>query len=144
MEMIRQPSGSAAQDADDPARVEAMAPVTILLVDDDPLIALVTAGMLTDLGHDVIETQSGAEAVAVLRGEQPVDLMITDFEMPEMTGLQLARVARRLRPGLPILLITGYAELPGGRTTGLPRLAKPYGGSELAAEIAKLLLAPDR
>ena len=95
--------------------------------------------MLEDLGHEVIETHSGARAVAVLRDTQRVDLMITDFSMPGMTGMQLAQAARRLRPDLPILLATGYAELPTGETISLPRLGKPYKQSQLAAEIAKLL-----
>ena len=112
---------------------------TILVVDDDALVAMSTTGMLEDLGHDVIETHSGARAVAVLRDAQRVDLMITDFSMPGMTGLQLARAARQLRPGLPILLATGYAELPSGETIAFPRLGKPYKQSQLAAEIAKLL-----
>jgi CheY-like chemotaxis protein len=123
---------------------EAVTRATILVVDDDPLIAFVTAGLLRDLGHDVIETLSGAKAVAVLEGEQRVDLMITDFSMPEMTGLQLAKVALRLRPDLKILLTTGYAELPGGETTSLPLLEKPYGQSELAVAIVKLLAPTDR
>jgi CheY-like chemotaxis protein len=59
--------------------------------------------------------------------------------MPGMTGVQLAHAARRLRPDLPILLATGYAELPNGEAIDLPRLAKPYEQSQLAAEIAKLL-----
>jgi signal transduction histidine kinase len=112
---------------------------TILVVDDDALIAMSTAGMLEDLGHDVIETHSGAKAVAVLRDTQRVDLMITDFSMPGMTGLQLARAARQLRPELPILLATGYAELPSGETISFPRLGKPYKQSQLEAEITKLL-----
>jgi PAS domain S-box-containing protein len=118
---------------------------TILVVDDDALVAMSTVGMLEDLGHDVIETHSGAKAVAVLRDAQRVDLMITDFSMPGMTGLQLARAARQLRPELPILLATGYAELPSGETIAFPRLGKPYKQSQLAAEIAKLLSpsAPD-
>ncbi len=117
---------------------------TILVVDDDALIAMSTTGMLEDLGHEVIEAHSGAKAVAVLRDGPPVDLMITDFSMPGMTGLQLAKAARQLRPGLPILLATGYAELPSGETIVLPRLGKPYQQSELAAEIAKLLAPFDR
>jgi CheY-like chemotaxis protein len=112
---------------------------TILIVDDDELVAMSTAGMLEELGHKVIETHSGAEALAVLRNQLRIDLMITDVSMPIMTGLQLARAARHLRPDLPILLVTGYAELPSEETMSLPRLGKPYTGSQLAAEIAKLL-----
>jgi PAS domain S-box-containing protein len=112
---------------------------TILVVDDDALVATITTDMLEDMGHDVLATHSGAEALAVLRDERRVDLMITDVSMPIMTGLQLARAARHLRPDLPILLVTGYAELPSEETMSLPRLGKPYTGSQLAAEIAKLL-----
>jgi PAS domain S-box-containing protein len=122
-----------------PARTTPVSRATILIVDDDALVAMTTAGMLEDLGHEVIETHSGARAVAVLRDAQRVDLMITDFSMPGMTGMQLAQAARRLRPELPILLATGYAELPTGETISLPRLGKPYKQSQLAAEIAKLL-----
>ena len=117
--------------------------VTILVVDDDALIAMSTVGMLEDMGHEVIETHSGAKAVAVLRDGLRVDLMITDFSMPGMTGLQLAEAARQLRPELPILLATGYAELPSGETISLPRLGKPYKQSQLEAEIAKLLTPRD-
>ena len=113
--------------------------MTILVVDDDPLIAMSTVGMLEDLGHQVIEASSGPAALAILRNGSNVDLMITDYSMPKMTGMQLAAAARLLRPGLPILLATGYAELPPGSDLELPRLAKPYMQETVAAEIAKLL-----
>jgi PAS domain S-box-containing protein len=126
-----------------PARADAVPRATILVVDDDALIAMSTTDMLEDLGHEVIETHSGARAVAVLRDDRRIDLLITDFSMPGMTGVQLAHAARRLRPDLPILLATGYAELPSGEAIDLPRLAKPYEQSQLAAEIAKLLAPCD-
>jgi PAS domain S-box-containing protein len=119
---------------------DATAGVTILVVDDDPLIAMSTVDMLEDLGHQVIEARSGPAALAILRNGNKVDLMITDYSMPKMTGMQLAAAARALRPELPILLATGYAELPpGGSDLELPRLAKPYMQETVAAEIAKLL-----
>ena len=129
-----QPSAMVAEAGDAP-----VSRATILVVDDDALIAMSTAGMLEDMGHEVIEIHSGAKAVALLRDGRPVDLMITDFSMPGMTGLQLAEAARQLRPDLPILLATGYAELPSGEAISLPRLGKPYKQSQLAAEIGKLL-----
>jgi CheY-like chemotaxis protein len=112
---------------------------TILVVDDDALIAMSTVDMLEDLGHEVIEANSGAGALEVLRHHRAIDLMITDYAMPKMTGAQLAEAARELRPGLPILLATGYAELPPGPALDLPRLGKPYQQAQLAAEIGKLL-----
>jgi CheY-like chemotaxis protein len=113
---------------------------TILLVDDDALIAMSTAAMLEDLGHEVIEADSGESALEMLRRHHgTVDLMITDYSMPKMTGAQLAEAARELQPRLPILLATGYAELPPGSACDLPRLGKPYRQADLAAEIAKVL-----
>jgi CheY-like chemotaxis protein len=87
----------------------------------------------------VIEANSGAEALRILEKDTVIDLMITDFSMPQMTGAELAVAARKLRPELPILLATGYAELPSDSDLDLPRLAKPYHQSQLAAEIAKIL-----
>ena len=121
------------------AEIDAAQRARVLLVDDDVLIAMVTTGMLEDLGHEVIEANSGDAALAALRAGQDVDLMITDFAMPGMNGAQLAEAARRLRPDLPILLATGYAEMPKGSTIELPRLGKPYSQHELAREIGKLL-----
>ena len=95
--------------------------------------------MLEDLGHEVIEANSGHSALELLRTEDGVDLMITDFSMPGMTGAQLAEEVRRMRPGLPILLATGYAEMPKGATIDLPRLGKPYSQDDLAREIGRLL-----
>ena len=65
--------------------------------------------------------------------------MITDYAMPGMTGLQLAEQARSLRPGLPILLATGYADLPARASLDLPRLNKPCQQTELAEQIEALL-----
>jgi CheY-like chemotaxis protein len=113
--------------------------ITILVVDDDALIAMSTVDMLEDLGHDVIEANSGEGALDILKDGRAVDLLITDYSMPRMNGAQLASAARSLRPDLPILLATGYAELPEGSSLDLPRLAKPYQQNQLAAEVAKLV-----
>ncbi len=115
------------------------APSTILVVDDDVLIAMSTVDMLEDLGHTVIEANSGAKALDVLRTDTPIDVLMTDYAMPGMTGVELARAARELRPDLPILLATGYAELPEGTNVDFPRLAKPYQQQQLAIHLAKLL-----
>ncbi|WP_282025594.1 hybrid sensor histidine kinase/response regulator [Limimaricola cinnabarinus] len=110
----------------------------ILFVDDDALIAMSSVDLLEDLGHHVIQASSGPQALSVLEGDAPIDLMITDYSMPRMNGGELSRRARELRPGLPILLATGYAELPEGASLDLPRLAKPYMQRQLAEEIARL------
>ena len=110
----------------------------ILLVDDDALIAMSSVDMLEDLGHEVLEANSGEQALDVLRSADAVDLLITDFAMPGMTGMQLIQAARALCPQLPVLLATGYAELPNG-SVDVPRIGKPYTQIQLASEVAKLL-----
>jgi signal transduction histidine kinase/CheY-like chemotaxis protein len=112
---------------------------TLLFVDDDFLIRLSTVSLLEDLGHTVIAVGSGAEAIEVLRKGRAVDLLITDYAMPGMTGTQLAEEARKLSPRLPVLLATGYAELPARTALDLPRLSKPYRQRELAEQIGTLL-----
>ena len=111
----------------------------ILFVDDDPLIAMSTTEMLEDLGHHVIGANSGLHALDILRSEQPLDLMMTDHVMPGMTGIELAAASREVRPSLPILLATGYAELPEGAQLDLPRLAKPYHQEQLRDRLDQLL-----
>jgi signal transduction histidine kinase/DNA-binding response OmpR family regulator len=111
----------------------------ILFVDDDPLIAMSTTEMLEDLGHHVIGASSGLHALDIIRSEQPLDLMMTDHVMPGMTGVELAAASRELRPSLPILLATGYAELPDGAQVDLPRLAKPYHQDQLRDRLDQLL-----
>ncbi|MBV9288597.1 MAG: response regulator, partial [Hyphomicrobiales bacterium] len=116
-----------------------VAKVSILLVDDDPLVAMSTADMLADLGHSVIEADSGEHALQILNSGQEIDLLITDYSMPRMTGVQLATAAREIRPDLAILLATGYAELPSGSAPTLPRIGKPFLAPQLRTEIAKIL-----
>jgi CheY-like chemotaxis protein len=114
-------------------------PCRILVVDDDPLITASTAAMLEDLGHLAIEASSGARALDLLRLGAKVDVVITDHAMPGMTGSELARQVRQNWPTLPIILATGYAELPNGEDPGLPRLSKPYLQAELGMQIAKAM-----
>jgi CheY-like chemotaxis protein len=110
-----------------------------LVVDDDPLIAMSTVDMLEDLGHIAIEANSGRRALEIIDAGQDIDLMLTDQTMPEITGIQLAEIVRSKRPNLPVLLATGYADLPADRLANLPRLSKPYKQVQLQAEIEKLL-----
>jgi CheY-like chemotaxis protein len=116
---------------------QAASRLKILLVDDDALIAMSSVDMLDDLGHEVVEANSGSQALELIRSGQHFDLVITDYSMPGMTGAQLAEAARRIHPALPIVLATGYADLPAGTDIDLPRLAKPYSQTQLAREIGK-------
>jgi signal transduction histidine kinase len=108
----------------------------ILVVDDDLLVLTGTAALIEDLGHVAIEVHSAAEALAVLASGQPIDLMVTDHAMPNMTGLQLAQCVQQQYPGLPIVLATGYAELPADPAEfGMVKLSKPCSQTEIAAAI---------
>ena len=98
---------------------------SILLVDDDPLVLETTGGMLGHLGHSVMVAGSGAEALDVMRNAA-IDLLITDYAMPGMTGVELVQQIRATHPALPVILATGYAELVKAAEPTLPRLDKPY------------------
>lgn len=98
----------------------------VLAVDDDALVLMNSVAMLEDLGHDVIEASSGAQALKLIESGKPIDLLFTDQAMPGMTGAQLAEAVRNTYPTVPIILTTGYAELPPGADTSLKRLTKPF------------------
>ena len=115
-------------------------PLVVLAVDDDGLVLMNTTVMLQDMGHTVFEATSGSQALEILRREHSVDLVITDHAMPKMTGLQLAAAIKAERPGLPIILATGYAELPAGEDAGLPKLGKPFGQQELMQAVAAAMV----
>lgn len=110
----------------------------VLLADDDHLVRTGASAVLEMLGYDVLAAASGAEALKVLKEAEAVDVMITDYAMPGMSGVALIREARRLAPALPILLITGYADQPEGieRCTVLH---KPFRPQALAEQLAILL-----
>jgi CheY-like chemotaxis protein len=122
--------------------VSSSAPVgtaTILVVDDDALITLNTADILVEMGHRALEAYSGREALEMLAAHPEIGLVITDYGMPGMNGAELAASARAVRPGLPVLLATGYAELPDGSDSDLPRLEKPFRQEELMRRIGDML-----
>jgi signal transduction histidine kinase len=120
------------------SRIPGVRVCRILVVDDDPLIVSSTAAMLDDLGHVVMEAESAARAVEMLRAGTKVDLIITDYAMPYMNGMELAGIIRENWPWVPVILASGYAEL-SDPTDLLLRLSKPYLQSELAGCIATAL-----
>src|ERR1700739_2076830 len=87
-------------------------PLVILAVDDDPLVLTNTAALLEDLGHHVIQASSGSDALEALKRYPALDLVVTDHVMPEMNGLQVKEAVQAQRPDLPVLIVTGFAELP--------------------------------
>jgi CheY-like chemotaxis protein len=118
---------------EEPVTVSAK-PLVVLAVDDDPLVLLNTKMMLEDLGHTAVDAKSGAEALEILTRIAQVDLVITDQAMPNMTGVQLASLIKETWPDMPIIIATGYAEMPNGGTD-LPKILKPYFEPDLARAI---------
>jgi PAS domain S-box-containing protein len=119
-----------------------MRPLVVLAVDDDSLVLMSTAAMLEDLGHTAVEASSGKQALDILQQGKAIDLVITDHAMPHMTGAQLVDVIRANWPKLPILLATGYGELPLGVDKGLPKLLKPFDQEDLSQAIARASRPP--
>jgi signal transduction histidine kinase/CheY-like chemotaxis protein len=111
----------------------------ILLVDDEELVRLGTGEMLSDLGYDVIEATSGAEALRLLRGGCEPDVMITDYLMPGMNGVELIGDAKALAPAMKVMLITGYSTIAEGPGASVRRLAKPFRQADLAQFVAELV-----
>jgi PAS domain S-box-containing protein len=107
---------------------------TALLVDDEELVRMSTADMLSDLGYAVVEAECAEEALRLLRGGVKLDLVVTDHLMPGMTGTELAHIIRSERPGVEILIVSGYAEAEG-IAPNLPRLTKPFRRDDLAAKL---------
>ncbi len=123
-----------------PENATAARQLVILAVDDDPLVLMNTTAMLEDLGHRVLDACSADEAMARLETET-VDLVITDHAMPGRTGSQLAEAIQERWPKLPVILATGYAELPPGGNEALPKLSKPFSQGDLARMLARTLRA---
>jgi CheY-like chemotaxis protein len=117
---------------------------TILVVEDDPQVRTIATSHLLTLGYNVLEARDGPAAELLLQGEQPIDLVFTDMVMPGgMSGRELAEQARRHRPGMKILLTTGYTKdaiLHQGKLgSGYHLLAKPYRRQELARAVRAAL-----
>ena len=111
--------------------------LSVLVVDDDSLVLTSTSLLLEDLGHRVLGATSGEQALRLFDQGEVIDLMITDMAMPKMSGAQLAHAVRMLKPDLPIILATGYAERLEGFAAELPRLPKPFTQMGLVAIIAQ-------
>ena len=111
--------------------------LSILVVDDDPLVLLGAVEMLEDLGHRVAQAKSGPEALKVMEGTT-VDLVLSDQSMPMMTGAELAARIRLKHADLPIVLVTGYAVLPPDLPAGVSRLGKPFSHRDLVRVIADI------
>jgi len=112
---------------------------TVLLVDDDHLVRDMLGDVLRQYGYQVRQAHSGEQALALL--DDSVDLLLTDFAMPEFNGGQLALAARERHPQLPVVILTGYAELEGLELPGSLVVQKPVQAEELARVLSELLRA---
>ncbi len=117
----------------------------ILVVDDDDGVRRSLARTLRDLEYEVLESGEGTAALALLQGDEPIDALVTDVQMPGMRGDELARRARAQRPRLPVVFVSGddrFAHLgsePTGRSAFLP---KPIDSQRLQARLHTLLRVP--
>ena len=120
-----------------PAPVAPAKAGTALLVDDEELVRESTADMLEELGYEVVQAASAEAALRLLRDGLRPDVLMTDHLMPGMNGTELAGVVQADLPGLPVLIVSGYAEAEG-IAAHYPRLVKPFRNSDLAASLAEL------
>ena len=114
----------------------------ILLVEDEVSVGDMVEAMLVDLGHDVVRAEAAAQALAILKRRTHIDLLITDLIMPGgKTGVALAHEAAALRPGLPVILSSGYTgeTLSEARDAPWPLLSKPFAADALAATIEAVI-----
>ncbi len=110
--------------------------LTVLAVDDDDLVLMNTVALLEDLGHRVFEAHSGEQALEIFRREPSINLIVTDQAMPRMTGMQLAEAVATMRDDVPVILATGYGELPAQSNAAWLKLSKPFGLDDLARALA--------
>jgi CheY-like chemotaxis protein len=116
----------------------------LLVVEDDEQVRALTVEMLKGLGYGVIVAPNAKAALALLKGKRQFGAMMTDVVMPGgMSGIQLAKTARKLRPGLPILLTSGYAGGQGAADDEFAFLSKPYEFGVLASRLRDLIGAEE-
>jgi PAS domain S-box-containing protein len=130
--------------SDAPVReVAAGAGETVLVIEDDSAVRLIISDVLRDLGYACIEASDGQAALPMLTSNTPLDLLITDVGLPGLNGRQIAEIARRHRPQLKILFVTGYAEHATGHApfleTGMEMVTKPFALDALALKIREMI-----
>jgi signal transduction histidine kinase/ActR/RegA family two-component response regulator len=115
----------------------------ILVVDDDEGVRTVAAAIVEELGFKVLSAGTGKEALQILTDDPRIDLLLTDIVMPEMTGVELARQVRAMRPDLPILFASGYADVQtfGEELEAETVLKKPFRIAEVAARVREVIEA---
>jgi CheY-like chemotaxis protein len=105
----------------------------VLVVDDDPDVLDLTTSYLEELGCEMITATRASEALAKLAADKRIDILITDVQMPEMDGYELAEKAKRMRAELQVIALSGGAEAKGN----LPLVRKPFLQQDLARTMEK-------
>jgi PAS domain S-box-containing protein len=114
--------------------------LNVLVVDDDKSVLKSTTRMLDSLGYAAVVAESGGEALRLIASEPEFDLVLADFAMPEMNGVELARALRTMHPNLPVILVTGYAGINALKEFDETRiLQKPYQEDDLMDKIVAAL-----
>ncbi len=115
---------------------------TILLVEDDDVVRMLTVEVLEELGYQLLEAENGPDALAFINSEQPIDLLMTDIGLPGMTGQQLMAAAHERRPNLPVLFASGYAAQDyqtGVTIAKVATITKPFSLDLLRTTVADML-----
>ena len=118
----------------------------VLLVDDDASVRVSVRAMLEELGHQVVEAAGGNDALGLLARDQRFDVLIFDFAMPSMNGIQLATEVTKLWPSAPILFVTGYVENDALRpwsALGYRTVQKPFTTHDLALAVERAIRRPE-
>lgn len=118
---------------------------TILLVEDDEVVRTLTSELLAELNYRVFEAEDAPEALAILRSEQPLDLLMTDICLPGMSGYRLMALARQLRPTLRGLFASGYGdsvEFAEGDAQQVATICKPYSPALLRSTLQTMFEHP--
>lgn len=115
---------------------------TILLVEDDDVVRMLTVEVLEELGYQVLEAENGTDALAIINSEQPLDLLMSDIGLPGMSGQQLMAAAHQTRPTLPVLFASGYAAQDyqtGASQAKIATITKPFSLDLLRTTVSGML-----
>ncbi|ABD05423.1 PAS/PAC sensor hybrid histidine kinase [Rhodopseudomonas palustris HaA2] len=126
-----------------PPRADAARGETVLVVEDEAVVRAVIVEMLRDQGYRVLEAVDGPSGLAMLQGDEPIDLLLSDIGLPGLNGRQLADYARLHRPDIGVLLMTGYAEsaamTDGIREAGIELITKPFDHGDLMTRVRAMV-----
>lgn len=119
---------------------------SILVVEDNEDVRTFSSDALRDYGFNVLEAADASEALRILEGKTPIDLLFTDIGLPGLTGRELVTTVQRKYPGMRILFTSGYAQMPSPTSSrwlsDIPLLSKPFTRSQLYDRVAQVLGSP--